>query len=141
MTPDEIAELRRVVEALQWIKRQCYRDDITAPFKVSTIAAEVERALASRALPAAPDVGDEKLADEVIREIAELSDRTSPDDDPEQMGVTAEELRPILLWAFTRLCEQAKREAYGELMRLVMDNIEKKLPPFAGIEALAEKKP
>lgn len=36
------------------------------------------------------------LATAIIRDVAELPDRTSPEDQPEMMLVTAEELRAIL---------------------------------------------
>lgn len=39
----------------------------------------------------------EEIVNGVIRDVAELPDRTSPDDWPEAMLVTADELRAILL--------------------------------------------
>ena len=38
----------------------------------------------------------EKVADKIVREVAELPDRTSPADCPEMMMVTAEELKGII---------------------------------------------
>lgn len=49
------------------------------------------------ARPSAPRVGDGNTAIEsIIRDIAELPDRTSPEDQPEAMLVTSDELRIIL---------------------------------------------
>lgn len=41
----------------------------------------------------------EKISDEIVREVAELPDRTSPDHAPDMMLVSAEELRAIVLAA------------------------------------------
>lgn len=38
------------------------------------------------------------LIDDIIQDVAELPDRTSPADQPEMMLVSAEELRSILLY-------------------------------------------
>ncbi len=47
----------------------------------------------------APRTGAEAVAERVIQEVAELPDRTSPNDWPEAMLVTADELRAILMAA------------------------------------------
>jgi hypothetical protein len=39
----------------------------------------------------------ERIAEEIIREVSELPDRTSPADQPDMMLVTADELRGIIL--------------------------------------------
>ena len=41
----------------------------------------------------------DKVCNDVIQDVAELPDRSSPDDWPEAMLVTAEELRAIVLAA------------------------------------------
>ncbi len=44
-----------------------------------------------------------KIADHIVREVAELADRTSPDDWPEAMLVTGEELHLIVTEALAAL--------------------------------------
>lgn len=38
----------------------------------------------------------QRVMDDIVREVAELPDRTSPEDRPDMMLVTADELRAIL---------------------------------------------
>lgn len=38
-----------------------------------------------------------RIAEEIVREVAELPDRTSPEDQPEMMLVTADELKAIVI--------------------------------------------
>lgn len=49
-----------------------------------------------------PTPEHEKIADEIVREVAELPDRSSPDYAPDMMLVTANELRAIVLAALCR---------------------------------------
>lgn len=55
-----------------------------------------------------------KLADEFVRDVCELPDRTSPEDWPEAMLITGEELHEMLL-AFARsVAADAREEALRE---------------------------
>lgn len=44
----------------------------------------------------------------VVREVAELPDRTSPDDYPDMMLVSADELSRIMTWALDDLLKRVK---------------------------------
>lgn len=44
-------------------------------------------------------VAHKLIADEIVREVAELPDRTSPEDAPDMMLVSADELRAVVLAA------------------------------------------
>jgi hypothetical protein len=50
-----------------------------------------------------PDAADWERAARICREVAELPDRTSPDDNADFMLVTADELQPMLAEEFARL--------------------------------------
>lgn len=52
-----------------------------------------------------PNEDDWKRAAKICREVAELPDRTSPDDNADFMLVTAEELSSILAEAFAEIRE------------------------------------
>jgi hypothetical protein len=57
--------------------------------------------------PVIHETGDvRQMIDDVVQRVAELPDRDSPDDWPEAMLVTADELRTILLEEFSRLTNQ-----------------------------------
>jgi NTP pyrophosphatase (non-canonical NTP hydrolase) len=49
-----------------------------------------------------PDAAGEGLAEQIVREVAELPDRTSPEDQPDMMLVTADELAAIVRAALSR---------------------------------------
>ena len=54
-----------------------------------------------------------ELANEISRDVAELPDRTSPDDWPEAMLVTGEELHSLIIERFTAALDAALRGASG----------------------------
>ena len=56
---------------------------------------------------ATPNEDDWKRAAKICREVAELPDRTSPDDNADFMLVTADELQSILAQEFAQLREDA----------------------------------
>lgn len=61
----------------------------------------------------------EALAQQVVQDVAELPDRTSPDDWPEAMLVTSEELRSIVSAALRRVqaetWEAAAKEVHASI--------------------------
>jgi hypothetical protein len=73
-------------------------------------------------MPDTPRDGDaERLADEIVREVCELPDRTSPDDQPDALMVTWQELRTIIIRELEPVLEArdaALREALAEIDRL-----------------------
>lgn len=48
-----------------------------------------------------PRIAPQGIADQIVQQVAELPDRTSPEDWPEAMLVTADELQAIVLGALT----------------------------------------
>lgn len=90
---DVLAVVERWAEAT-WEEgaAQCGAGQVATGAMINSCANVLEQILADlRALPSAtPEV------ESIIRDVAELPDRTSPEDWPEAMLVTADELRTIL---------------------------------------------
>lgn len=59
------------------------------------------RAVHDRAVQSFLDELHERIAVKVVRDVAELPDRTSPDGDPNMLIVTAAELKQIVLGALS----------------------------------------
>jgi hypothetical protein len=68
------------------------------------------------AAPQAPALTDERITD-IIRSVAELPDRNSPEDWPEAMLVTADELRALLAAASPIPTEEPTDRGYSEMSR------------------------
>lgn len=64
---------------------------------------------------------EEEIARQIVRDVAELPDRTSPADAPEMMLVTADELTGIVLDALLSQSHTAKERAWEEALRVVDD--------------------
>lgn len=68
----------------------------------------------------------EKVIERVLQDVADLPDRTSPDDWPEAMLVTGEELSAILQEALTTYAEDNERDRLpkGHVILEQADNLE-----------------
>lgn len=62
-----------------------------------------------------------RLADKIVRDVAELPDRDSPEDWPEAMIVTGEELHMIITEAFSELRALARTDHVEKVTREAMD--------------------
>lgn len=85
-------EAREMAQELRFTSAH-YIDEPEAKEVVERAADFIQSALTSR------NAVLEKIADRIVLDVAELPDRTSPDDWPEAMLVTGEELHWIVLEA------------------------------------------
>ena len=120
-------ELVRLKDVPAWTTHRAHLDKFVEQLD------ELREALAAR--PAAPTVGEaERLREaqtqfiyRVLQEVAELPNRTSPDDWPEAMLVTHEELTSILRAALTSPAPQPAdgvTQAQHEIVASIIDMVE-----------------
>lgn len=89
--------------------RQLFRDELKATREK---LAATEARVAALEAGLRPSV--EETASRIVRDVAELSDRTSPEDDPEQMGVTSEELHAIVTAALLATAPERPEPAFQD---------------------------
>lgn len=91
------AELDAIKREAQRVARLVIGPDDISPTTQLRLITEVEE------LRAALRERDERIATEIVREVAELPDRNSPDDQPDMMLVTQAELTAIIKFHIAKI--------------------------------------